>query len=438
MAALAELALARGLKVQGSDIRKSPATTRLEALGAKVFYQHHPDHLREAKTLIRSSAIVETNAEIGAAQSLGLPIWHRSHFLAYLMLGREAITVAGTHGKTTTTAMISHALEALGIDPTVACGGEISRLHSPARCGQGDVFVAEADESDGSFMNYQPHIAVITNIDHDHMEYYRTVDALCTAFVHYTNQVDDHGAIIVGWDSPLVRQTFANYDKRRLAFGFLLGSDVRAYDLKTVNGRSIFTAIVERDRVPCNLPCFGQHNVLNALATLAVVRAMDLDVHKAAAALETYAGVARRMSLIHSRPGLKVFDDYAHNPGKIASCLQGLKRAFPGEELHVVFQPHRFSRLETMYEQMLGSLTEADKVYVVPVYAAGETTTLDFSVARLSLDLKKMGVLAYPCDTLEMAFQTASANMLRSSVLLCVGAGDVWRVAEMFKNSEAS
>lgn len=436
MSTLAELAIKSGFSVQGSDSKPSDTTQHLQKIGVEVKIGHGA-HLAQAATVIYSSAIGEDNVELAEARKKGLKVLHRSEFLAGLMAGKEAITVAGTHGKSTTTAMIAHVLDELGVDPVVASGAPISRYGSAARFGKGRYFVAEADESDGSFLRYEPTIAVVTNIAPDHMEFFKTTEGLCAAFSQYLGRIVEDGYAVVGWDSPLSREVGRAFEKDRLTYGFLLGCDVRAIDYKCSNGESTFTAIVERDQIKCRLPAIGKHNVQNALAAVAVVRALGLDVKAAAAAIATFSGVSRRMSKTFDSPKLKIIDDYAHNPGKIQACLEGIRESWPEWQLQVIFQPHRFSRLETMYDEMLAALKAADVVHVLPVYSAGETTSKDFSPEALAKALvSNHGIDAIPCADFAAAARSVRNRIEYPSVVLTLGAGDVWRVADLVKDGQ--
>jgi UDP-N-acetylmuramate--alanine ligase len=434
MSALAELALGRGLAVQGTDLKASPATERLTRLGAKIALTHSASAIDGAKTVVFTSAVGKDHPELAAARQKQLTVLHRSDLLNKFLLASKGVTVTGAHGKSTTSAMIVHVLAALGEDPSAAIGGDMLPKGSTARTGKGGLFVAEADESDGTFLKYRPFVGVVTNIALDHMEHWRTQDRLIAGYREYLSHVDPEGVAVIGWDGQLARDAAQGLPGRRLTFGFVLGAEIRGLSVESRGGRTFFEAVVERDLVAVDLPMMGRHNVENALACLAVVRALELDVKKAAEALADYPGVARRMTHVHGGTHVHVYDDYAHNPGKLAACVKTLRAAFPRSRLHVVFQPHRFSRLETMYDAMLDALAGADRVYVVPVFAAGEKTTEDFSPKRLAEDIaRKLGVEALPCDSLEAA-ATAVVGATKGPtatphVVLTVGAGDVDEVA---------
>jgi UDP-N-acetylmuramate--alanine ligase len=436
MAGLAELARKLGFEVQGSDIKTSTTVERLKEMGIVVAEEHGDDLVQHANTVVYSSAISADNIELLKAKDLSLKLMHRSEFLASLMVNKKAITVAGTHGKSTTSAMITHVLDDLGCNPWAATGGEMIRYESSARVGQGELFVAEADESDGSFLKYKPFISILTNVEQDHMDFFKTEAAMIGAFSSYLQNTDSDGTAVIGWDHPLSRQIATDFKGNRLTYGFLLGCDVRAREYQCSDGITRFTAIVERDAVKCTLPMMGRHNVQNALCTLAVVRALELDVSKAAASLSQFSGVRRRMDRIYSDDDVTIFDDYAHNPGKVAAGVKALRETWPKRTLHVVFQPHRFSRLETMYDDMLSALEGADLIHVVPVYSAGESTNLDFSPTRLARDLEsRLGVPAIPSDSLKDASDAVLRRLNGPSIILTVGAGDVWRVAQQLKEA---
>lgn len=438
MSGLAELALHRGYTVQGSDLRSSWMTDHLARLGAHVMFGHRPENVNGAKTVIYSSAISQDNPEMLAAQNSGHKLWHRSDFLAFLMQGYHSITVAGTHGKSTTSAMIAHVLTALNLDPVVATGGIMHLTGSTARTGNGQIFVAEADESDGSFLKYRPHLAIVTNIDPDHMDYYRTEERLIGTFREYLGEIREDGMAILGWDNPRSRLLGGNYEGNRLTYGLLIGSEVRAYDIRWDGSHTIFQSIVERDLYPVRLKMIGQHNVQNALCALAVTRALDLDVAAAARSLADFQGVARRLTCVFDDGKTTIFDDYAHNPGKIAACIQGLRKAYPDRPLHVIYQPHRYTRLETMYDETLASLRDAQHVYWLPVYAAGETTQEDFSPERLAKDLQsEYGVPSHACADLHDAANKVLIHSGPRSVILTVGAGDVHKCSTQLRDVKA-
>lgn len=438
MSGLAEMAVHLGISVQGSDIKSSTVIDRLITKGVRFHLGHSGKSLAGAGTVVYSSAIAADNPELTLAQSKAIEVLHRSDFLQLLMRESQPITIAGTHGKSTTSAMIAHVLDDLGCRPKAVIGAEMIRYDSHLLLGDGDIFVAEADESDGSFLKYRPYIGVITNIELDHLDYFKNQDALLEAFTSYLQNISEDGFAVIGWDHPLTRQVGTTYLRDRLTYGLVLGCDVRAREYHCRAGFSTFTAIVERDVINCSLPMIGRHNVQNALCALAVSRSLGLNVKDAAASLAKFSGVKRRMDRLLSTDRLKIYDDYAHNPGKISACIQALRQTWPQTKLHVVYQPHRFSRLETMYNEMLQSLDGADLVYVLPVYSAGETTQFDFSPQKIAEDLRlRMDIEAVACESLDEAVTTVKGQLSDTAIVLTVGAGDVWRVAAKLKEDLA-
>lgn len=433
MSSLAGMALARGLQVSGSDQADGRLLERLSQQGARVFHGHQGTQVDGAGTVVISTAILDDNPELLAARRQQIPVVHRSVFLAWLMAGKQAITVAGTHGKTTCTAMIAHMLAELGLQPDCTVGGTMLGYDSSFLTGDGTWFVAEADESDGSFLNYDSWISVLTNADKDHLDYYGSEEALQEAFGQYLSKTDPEGCIVVGWDNRGSQELGRAFTGNRLAYGFRIGSDVRCLRWEAMGHQTYFEAVVESDRLDCRIPCMGRHNVENALGALAVARALDLDIRAAATALESYPGVARRMTPVYLDANFHIYDDYAHNPGKIGACIEALRNAWPAATIHVVYQPHRYSRLDTMYTETMSAFGQADKVWVIPVYSAGESTS------RTDYTPEKLGKAIGRHSGVEAAAFTAGPDQAASLldhggespvVLLTVGAGDVWKYSE--------
>jgi len=430
MAPLAELCHRQGLQVQGSDSTGSAVIASLENLGIKIFPSHAEGNIRGAQTLIYSTAIPKTNPELVAAEREKISLMHRSDLLAWLTRGKRTIAVAGTHGKTTTSALITHMLTGLGEDPSAAIGGVFSATGSAARLGKSALFVAEADESDGSFIKYHPYISVITNVDHDHMNNFPTIESLKDLFRRYLQNTDPEGAGVIGWDNAHSRELGQGLSHNRLTYGFVLGSEVRALNYRQDQGRSFFTAVVERDQIDCELNMLGQFNVQNALAALAVARALELDCRQAAATFRNFPGVMRRQHLVYTGPGLKVFDDYAHNPGKAQACIHSLKEAWPDHQLWVIYQPHRYSRLQTMYQETVAAFAGADQVVILPVYSAGEAMPQGFDLGSCARDIARNShTAAQFSGSFAEAAHTVLAQTRKPAIILTMGAGDVWRLA---------
>ncbi len=434
MRPLAEIALASGFSVSGSDQSPSESTDFLIRHGARITIGHSAIALpTEMATVILSSAIRADNNEVLAAQKLAWPIMHRSDLLLELMRGRKAICVSGTHGKTSTTAMLAFMLQALHLNPRAAIGGELCDLGRYALLGDGPFFVAECDESDGSFLKYDPYISIVTNIDLDHLDYYKDIDGLKEGFRAFTAKTRADGWAIFAWDNPYAREIAHAYSGQRLSFGTRIGSEVRGLRFSNYGRTGHYEAVVHQKMIRGTVQLVGKHNFQNVLCCLAVAQILELDLEKAAAALRLYPGVQRRFSLVAEVGPCKIFDDYAHNPGKIRSCLEGAREAFANQRILVIFQPHRYSRLETMYNELMGSFGAADEVFVLPVYAAGETSVRDFSPSSIARDMSQTsGTRAYPYEAQELA--TRLVNSDEPTVLITVGAGDVWRLSLEWKD----
>ncbi len=307
-------------------------------------------------------------------------------------------------------------------------------LDSPARVGSSSLFVAEADESDGSFLKYQPHISVLSNIEADHLDYHGDLSGLASCFQSYLNNTQEDGCSIVCWDDPLCREVSDQANVNRLTYGINLGCDVRAIDIHSYEGKTEFTAIVERDQVRCKVNLIGKHNVLNCLAVLATARALHLDVSLAAKSLASYKGVARRLNLIADLPDLLIYDDYAHNPGKIMACLKALKENLDSHRLYVVFQQHRFSRLKTTFEKTSESFSYADHVFVLPVYAAGEVADDKYTPEYLSKSISIASkVNCTPVSSTKDTAEQIIKKIEKPAIIITIGAGNVWTVGNKLK-----
>lgn len=435
MAPLAEILHTKKLQVAGSDQNESANTLRLRELGVAVAIGHTEANVAEAGTLVISSAIRPDNPEYVAAQKAGVPILHRSDILKVLTDSFQTITVAGTHGKTTTTAMIAFMLHELGCKPTAAVGGDMLNFGSHALVGDGEYFVAEADESDGSFVKYRSLVSVLTNVEPDHMDYFKSVERQVEVFTEYLQNTDPDGFAIVGWDFKLARDVGVKFTGNRLAFGLGIGVDVRAINYQQQGTTATFKAIVERDQIDVSLKMIGKHNVLNALCALSVCRALDLDIKEGAKALAKFSGVGRRLSLVHANKNVTIYDDYAHNPGKIAACVQSLRQTWPDTKLVVIYQPHRYSRIRTMYNDSVAAFSGADRVLLLPVYAAGEAVDDQYKAEDYAGDIAQNSATdCQVCSWTEAAHLAVDATDA-PTVILTLGAGDVWKIGQEIKKN---
>ncbi len=435
MSSLAELAMRHNFDVRGSDPADSPTLKYLRSLGIKLFENHAPSNVEGCGAVIYSSAISGHHPEILRARELGLKVVHRSEFLQSIAENFQSIAITGTHGKTTTSALISHMLIKCGLDPTCLVGGIVRDWGSTFRFGSSKLLVFEADESDGSFLNYRPHISVVTNIDVDHLDHYGNLDGLVSAVQKYIGQTDSEGCNVICWDDQVLKSLNPG-EIERIAYGIKLGSDVRAIEIHSQNGRQKFKALIGKKLVSCDLPMIGRHNILNSLAALSVASSLEIDLEKAAEALQSFAGVGRRFERVASFENGELIDDYAHNPGKIEAVLTAIRAEWPNHKIVCVFQPHRFSRIRTSFAETCKSLEVADQVLLLPVYSAGEPVDQEFEFDVMVAKFESATRTEIIGSKTHQSAVEKCASFLKSNrmvVIVTVGAGDVWKVAQSLK-----
>ena len=372
MSGIAEVLLTLGYRVTGSDARRSDTVERLERLGAKVYLGHEAAHVEGAHVIVYSSAVARDNVEVQTARQRGVPVIGRAEMLAELMRLKYGIAIAGTHGKTTTTSMVAAVLGAGGFDPTVVVGGRVHGLGANARLGQGEFLVAEADESDGSFLKLSPTIAVVTTVDAEHLDHYADLDAIVSAFLTFVNKVPFYGAAVVCLDDLNLQRMIPRIDKRVVTYGLEAGADLMARRLSFAEMRSEFE-VVHRGKSlgPVILQVPGRHNVLNALAAAAVGLDLEMPFDKIQTALASFAGVQRRFQIRGRAQGVLVVDDYGHHPAEIRATLAAAKAGFDRRVI-TVFQPHRYSRTQHLWNDFLTAFYQSDVLIVMDIYAAGE------------------------------------------------------------------
>ena len=380
MSGLAEVLRTLEFDVSGSDLKPSDVTRRLETLGVRVFYGHAAENVTGADVVVYSSAIPRQNPEVARARALEIPIIPRAEMLAELMRTRYAVTIAGSHGKTTTTSLVATVLRAAGLDPTVVVGGKVNALGSNARLGAGDLFVAEADESDGSFLKLTPTIAVVTNIDAEHLDHYGTHDAVKDAFVQHVNRVPFYGLCVLCLDNPSVQEILPRIERRHVTYGVSRQADYRAANARFEGIATRFDVWRHKEALgtfTVQMP--GAHNVLNALAALAVAEELEVPLDVAREALASFHGVQRRFTILgkpeHARRGKRgdvmIVDDYGHHPAEIEATLDAAQRGFE-RRVVVAFQPHRYTRTKLLFEEFTRAFNKADVLVVTDVYPAGE------------------------------------------------------------------
>ena len=374
MSGIAEVMLNLGYTVQGSDLREGPIIERLRGLGATVHVGHRPENLGEAQVVVISSAVKPGNPELDAARAAALPVVRRAEMLAELMRLRWNVAVAGTHGKTTTTSLVAALLDAGGMDPTVINGGIIQSYGSNARLGEGRWMVVEADESDGTFVKLPATIAIVTNIDPEHMDHYGDLEGLRDGFEAFVSNIPFYGAFVACIDHPEVQSLVGRVtDRRVITYGLSRQADIRAENIGYADGHMHFdVALRDGERHEgMRIPIPGEHNVLNALAAIAAARELKIPFHAIRSGLGSFTGVRRRFTQVGEWNGATIIDDYGHHPVEIAAVLKAARAATNGSVI-AIHQPHRYSRLHDLFEEFCGCFNDADVVAITDVYAAGE------------------------------------------------------------------
>ncbi|MBI2218629.1 MAG: UDP-N-acetylmuramate--L-alanine ligase [Candidatus Rokubacteria bacterium] len=391
MSGIAEILLNLGYRVTGSDQKNSDAVERVAALGAKVFIGHDAAHVAGAHVVVYSSAVRADNPELVAARQQQVPTIPRAEMLAELARLKYAIAVAGTHGKTTTTSMVGAVLAGAHLDPTIVVGGRVSALGSNARLGQGDFLVAEADESDGSFLKLTPTIAVVTTIDAEHLDFYGTLDRIRDAFVTFVNKVPFYGSAVLCLDQPNIQMLIPRIEKRIATYGLEPGADLVARRIEYA-GLSMRFEVVHRGDVlgACELRVPGRHNVANALAAVAVGLDLDIPFATIAKALAAFAGVQRRFQIRGTARGATVVDDYGHHPAEVRATLAAARSAFDGRVV-TVFQPHRYTRTLHLRDEFVTAFNQADVLLVLDIYPAGEAPIPGVSAEDLAEAIRAHG-----------------------------------------------
>jgi len=432
MSAIATILAARGREVTGSDLRRTPVLERLQRQGIKVWPEHSESNVVGADIVVISSAVPDHNVEVVAAREHGLPIVHRGRVLAQLMNGSRGIAVAGSHGKTTTTAMIALVLLEGGLDPTVLVGGDVAEFGGNARVGTGDYLVAEADESDGSFLWLRPEIGVVTNIEDDHLDHYGSYDHIVQAFEQFMDNIDRRGVLVACADDPQVRQLIARRPGQPMVtYGREEGARVRAVDVRLNAAGAQFTVEREGRRLgTIRLLAGGAHNVANALAAVAVGLHAGVPFAVVSSALGRFRGVARRFQTIGEVAGVRVVDDYAHHPTEVQAVLQLARQVSEGRVL-CVFQPHRFTRTGRLADGFGMAFAEADQVYLLDIYPAGEPALPGVSSALVADAISRhTDRRAVMVRDFAAVVERLRAEVRPGDLVLTVGAGNVWMVAE--------
>ncbi|HMU33486.1 MAG TPA: UDP-N-acetylmuramate--L-alanine ligase [Pyrinomonadaceae bacterium] len=435
MSGIAEVLLSLGFSVSGSDLRRGPNTERLiDTFKLKFFEGHTAENIGDAQVVVYSSAVKDDNPEIAAARQLGIPVIPRAEMLAELMVLKPyAVAVSGTHGKTTTTSMVATVLGHAGIDPTAVVGGIVEKLGSNAAVGSSEWFVTEADESDRSFLMLYPTIAVVTNIDKEHMESYRGMEDVVQCFTDFVNKVPFFGAAIICLDDPNVQLIIPHIKRRRVTYGLTAQADISAHDIRYDSEFGSRFNVWRGDNVlgELHLPVPGKHNVYNALAATAVALEMDIPFEKVVEAFAAFKNANRRFQFKGEANGITVVDDYGHHPTEIVATLGAAKNAATGRRTVVIFQPHRYSRTSELMDDFVVAFNNADVLFVLDIYAASEPPIEGITAEVLTENIKRFGHknVTYIGD-IDKAADRVVPELLPGDLVITLGAGTVTRLSD--------
>ncbi|HET8734604.1 MAG TPA: UDP-N-acetylmuramate--L-alanine ligase [Anaeromyxobacteraceae bacterium] len=428
MSGIAEPLLNLGYPVSGSDLRTSETTRRLAGLGGRICIGHDAANVGETDVVVVSSAVRRDNPEVVEARRRQIPVIPRAEMLAELMRLKQGIAIAGSHGKTTTTSMAAHLMAEAGLDPTAVVGGKMNAFGSNAKLGKGDWIVVEADESDGSFLHYTPTLVVVTNVDPEHLDHWKTEEALKAGFAEFVNRVPFYGTAVLCIDHPGVQSILPRVDKRFVTYGEAPQADYRATQVEVLGPRVAFEATRRGEPLGrFEVAMVGRHNAQNALAVVALADEMGVPVEVTRRALATFQGVQRRFTVKGERDGVTVVDDYGHHPAEVRATLRGAREAY-GRRIVCVFQPHRYTRTRDLLEDFKTAFNDADVLLVTDVYAASEEPIPGISGASLAEGIRACGhkdVTHVPRAGLAAA---ARERLRAGDVVLTLGAGDVTAV----------
>ncbi len=431
MSGIAEVLLNLGYHISGSDLKESEVTRRLRTLGCDIAYGHRRENLREADVVVTSSAVRKNNPEVEAAEERLIPVIPRAEMLAELMRMKIGIAIAGTHGKTTTTSLISTVLAAGGLDPTVVIGGRLNSIGSNARLGQGEFLVAEADESDGSFLRLMPTIAVVTNIDPEHLDFYKGIEEIKESFLGFLEKIPFFGLAVLCLDHPNIQSLLPRLKKRFTTYGLTTQADFQAREIVFEGLSTSFDVFHHRQgigRLSLRMP--GVHNVYNALATLATAFELDIPFRVVQETLRDFSGIQRRFQIKGEKKGILVVDDYGHHPVEIMATLKAARTGWT-KRIVAVFQPHRYTRTQTLFKDFLTAFYDADVLVLTDIYPAGEDRIEGVESKALFEGLREYGhkdvtYIAEKGEIVDHLLRILSPGDL----VITLGAGDIWQVSE--------
>ena len=437
MSGIAEILVHSGYLVQGSDIKASNNTKRLEKLGIEVFIGQRKSNILNANIIVVSTAISKNNIELVEAKKIFLPIVHRAEMLGELMRLKQSIAIAGTHGKTTTTSLIAKMIEENGMDPTIINGGIISSLDSNARMGKGDWMVVEADESDGSFTKLNPTAAIITNIDLEHLDFHKNEKNLELAFFNFLSSIPFYGFICLCTDHPRVQKLISKLeDKKVITYGLSANADVRATNIIYNNNKMNFTLNISNRRkleissYEIEFSMIGIHNIQNALATIATGIELKIPIEKIKNTLKTFTGVQRRFQNVGNFKNTTIIDDYGHHPVEINAALAAARLLTPKSKIISIFQPHRYSRIKDLFNDFCSCFNDADYVFLLDVYPAGEEPLNGFESTDLKNGLLKYGHKNVSYIESKKALIKETLKIISPhDIIICLGAGSITKIA---------
>ena len=432
MSGIAELFLRQGYKVSGSDNKLSDITKNLESLGANIFSEHKKQNIKNSDVVDFSSAIKKVNPEMVMAKELGMPIIARAEMLAELMRSKYSVAISGSHGKTSTTSITANVLQTGGLNPMVVIGGKLKNINSNAIYSKGNFIVAEADESDGSFLKFSPSIAIVTNIDLEHLDFYKDLNAIKNIFLKFINSIPFYGTAILCLDNDNVLSLIPKIKKRYITYGINAQADVCAKEIEFEGAKSKFDIYYLNKRlgkIDLNLP--GLHNVYNSMAAIAVGLELQIPFKAIKKALENSEGVQRRLEIKGEKNGVMIMDDYGHHPTEIQITLKTAKESWEKDRLIVVFQPHRYTRTKALFDDFAKSFVNADELILLPIYAASESKIDGISSETLCERIKEYGhkKVKYIKSKKE-CLEYLKKHIKKNDMVLTIGAGDVYKIGE--------
>ncbi|HPX61394.1 MAG TPA: UDP-N-acetylmuramate--L-alanine ligase [Deltaproteobacteria bacterium] len=433
MSGIAEVLLNLGYKVSGSDLRSSDTTERLASIGGEIFIGHAAGNINSADVVVISSAVHEDNPEVVEAKRLHVPVIPRAEMLSELMRMKYGIAIAGTHGKTTTTSMAASILGHAGIDPTIVIGGKLNAIGTNARLGQGKFLVAEADESDGSFLVLSPTIAVVTNIDADHLDHYQGgIGEIKDTFVEFINKVPFYGLTVLCLDDRNIREILPRVKKRYITYGLSSQADIRATHIRHDGFQTTFMAHYKGYRLgEISFPMPGPHNVLNAMACIGVALELDVPFSLIQEGFARFGGVGRRFTVKGEPQGIMVVDDYGHHPAEIRATLAAARQGWPERRIVAAFQPHRYTRTHELFDEFVTAFYDADLLVLTDVYAAGEQPIEGATAERITAELQRHGQknVSYVAER-ELIPEYLAGVVREGDIVITLGAGNIWQQGE--------